>query len=447
MTQLTCCHRNKDFVTNSGYKFVEFFEPFFIDARKMNLYKVSNLTIWTISTIGCFIQLLSSIQSYFKYQSVTEAQYIVPQMITLPNLSICPRYYDISSSQKVCNSDHCDLYKKRDILDEMSLSTMFNVTPSPYELVLDVGIRRGEILSGLDRCYGEKSCGEYYTVDKFYTQEYMCYRVLHYTKPTTFVGCALATGMPGWFASYRLSKNISRDIQCIQLVVHSDPFPNFERFYTRYKLTYGNGFNMLISYTKYSFAQLGYPFNDYACGTYEEYFNCSNSCMIKRSLESFQKVPHNIVHPNGNDHLHITEKDVRKPGKDADLTAIISACKEECKVRPCSYDILKSSYVHDRDDNAYITIHCPESFFVSIAFVPQFSHLDILVYILSALGTWFGIVVIQLNPIKLFNRLKKYVKFITDDHSRQTKFDPTVRHRWMAQRQMRDNQRRHTKRY
>lgn len=363
-------------------------------------------------------------------------------MITMPNLSICPRYYDIASSQKLCNSDHCDSYKKRDILNEMTLNKMFNLTPSPYEFVLDVGVRRGEILGGLERRCVEKSCGEYYTVGKFYTQEYMCYRVIHYTKPTTFIGCALATGMSGWFANYRLSKDISRDIQYMKLIVHSDPFPNFERFYTRHKHTGGNGFNMLISYTKYSFTELGYPFDSYACGTYEEYFNCSNSCMIQHSLESFQKVPHNIVHPNGSDHLHIIEKDVRKRGKDADLTRIISACKEECKIRPCSYDILTSSFVKDEDNNPYVTIYCPESFFVSIAFLPQVSHLDTLVYILSALGTWFGIVVIELDPIKLFKCLKKCFKSVTDDHSRQAKFHPTVRRYWMAQHQMRNNIRR-----
>ena len=131
-------------------------------------------------TLACFIGfLVHSVNfsiSFFEYQTSTSMIIEIRQTIKTPDVAFCSRWTDIIDRS---NASAYSLNSKRsndpDIIDEdmsvLTLNQIFQLTPTINETIDYCHYRRNDtneaiLKNGLD-------CLEFFTVQKFYMQEFM----------------------------------------------------------------------------------------------------------------------------------------------------------------------------------------------------------------------------------------------------------------------------------
>lgn len=80
-----------------------------------------------------------------------------------------------------------------------------------------------------------------------------------------------------------------------------------------------------------------------------------------------------------------------------------SICDSECRQEPCHITYTKSNMVVTVHDIAQFIVKIPPEPFTKVTCHPSIRLIEFLVYILSCFGTWFGISVLGLNPLKFIS--------------------------------------------
>ena len=169
-----------------------------------------------------------------------------------------------------------------------------------------------------------------------------------------------------------------------------------------------------ITYTKYVSKILGFPYDERICKNSPNRGDCFTSCTTNLSIKTFGKIPPNYV-ADGYIAKHVKPLPISEYAKytniDVTLNHIWKKCEGAC-VWDCNDAYTLTSVSAGVDEHFSLNILSPNTPFLNVVSHPSVTMLDLVVYVTSALGCWFGLAIIDLVKVvpscgKIFGPLLK----------------------------------------
>lgn len=357
----------------------------------------------------------------------TEVFIEIPITFEPPSLSLCIRYADIINYKKLHN-DRPELNVSTDkpiweLLSSLTINEIFNYTPNANYLILSCSVRspidnRVALLRG-------QSCYQYFSVSKYYAQEYVCYRFNHKFPE----GATYRYSDVGWDIT------IPNDIYYIKLnrttlpvIVAQKPYLNQNLVTANEEHLFGqwdwaskftnaslieesntHATSFTLTATKVTTTRLKFPFKA-NCRDYKDTSAlCKQECLLNATLSRFNKIPYTVLVDTPYDVKHISPIDIQNDTFYKELKNIEKFCYHKCSQPDCNESLYFTQTMKDKWREYVIYVSSPRDPFISISFRAALKPAEFVLYVLSCLGTWFGVSVLSFNPFQLFNKNSEVV--------------------------------------
>lgn len=381
-------------------------------------YRIPKIILTLITVTGCAIQLQSIFVDYFKFKTVTRNEYVTPYIMEMLSLSICTPYSDIVDYNRLWKVKKIGVKNLiRDeinfmLQDSLSIREIFNLTPSSQSIVKFCSTRykSTRILSGT---YNHTKCNELFSVGKYFTQEFICYLI----EPKVglkvpFYSYMQSVDSPGEMYHIGIDSSIASRIKYLKLVVHSNEslpgvskrFAFFSHVYRPTKTLYR------VRFIRHYVRHLGYPYDPFLCiPAAANRVNCLEYCVNNKSIKAYGRIFPDLNTRNHYDYKHVSKRQAMDPEVSEYLDEIYSTCVTSCSNMDCNRDYTMTDYrAIEYDLMLKFVLETPVSPDILITFLPKINSMDLFVYVMSALGSWFGFAIIQLNPTIFLEKIKKY---------------------------------------
>lgn len=392
----------------------------------------------------CIVGLVAHVgimtDKYFRFEATTALQLNVPTDVDIPAVSVCYTFADLINVAAVNaarnltlqpmdwrNTSHIWTYKD-DIQSTVTLQDIFKFTP-PSDQVFnnkDIAIRypNGYVLAW----YNATSAQSVFDVDKFFVQDFVCYRFQLRTNGSydynkvmsslSFQGMAyqLAFDWNKFNVSQVIVPTIHRSRTIPSDSLHFSPelkrFVNWsddEPFVNVYSLTYQYIHNW----------RLPHPYHT-KCIDYEQVYhtdfcrnNCTKSqllmrCKVNQTLRYFNKLPftdiigeserinmnYSLLHNRQLSHINISKiyHDIEK------------YCNDRFNRLACTDRVFMTRKISEEvlyTNESYIRVYVPLNPNIYIQYKPMLDLFEYLTYVMSCLGIWTGMSVYNLNIVNL----------------------------------------------
>ena len=268
---------------------------------------------------------------------------------------------------------------------------------------------------GIDSNLPEYSLGhqirhyQLFQVKKYYTQEFICYiltpkqlqiSLLTYVTTIKYSRVMYLIGIENRFATR---------IRWIKLIFHSDGrLSSWSKQYstTRFNLKC-NKTMYHIGFTRHFISYLGSPYDRFICSYHSE-DECILDCVNGRTIEKYNRVAYGLDTTKADDYKHMSRAQVHDPKIAKSLDDIISECGKICNEVICDTDFTMT-YETDENDVMTILLYTPNAPDTLVKYYPSIDMLDLVVYVMGAIGAWFGFAFIQIDLMGLYSFLQKLV--------------------------------------
>lgn len=406
----------------------------FILTRNMSL-KVSKCIVVTVSTICCMFQLQSTLVSYFRYGTISRIEFVGTDILELMSLSLCVPYFPILNFKyikrifginlKDASCSSCNEYnRKRDIVEEkITIRGIFDATPNSESLITYCSMM-SESSRYFSRSTDSVRCNELFRIKKYYTQEFVCYAFHPQQFQVPTLNYFTATDSPGIIYTIGINNSFASRMKYYKFIVHSrKSLPRRSKQFSELRRTVDptrKWYN--IRFSRYFIHSLGYPYNGFICSddplSYEE---CIENCVLNQTIHHYHRVAYDLDLEHPYDYSPITRSQIMNASLSDHLDRIVSTCfNNHCKLRPCHIDYTSTFTGNDEDSDVLILLKTPSASDISTTYLPSIHFLDFFVYVMGAIGTWFGFAFIQLDPIAIYSFTKNGLKRLTSNPSNNT---------------------------
>ena len=388
--------------------------------------------IWLTSIAGCCIQLRTTFLVYFEYQTVTDISYPSIRNITIPALSLCTPYSDLLDYEELRKRKPDDWNKNpinisdrqekhNQVQNVATIEDIFDLTPPESDLITGCHLHLESTRSF--SLIHDKACYDHLSVKKFWTQEYICYKVLMNPTEVPYLNYVSGLDYPGELFRIILNKTIQEKMMHLKPIIHSRrTLATISKRYSRVHNRNDSKDNFYtISYNQHNILYLGYPFDSFTCTSNENlHRNCIEECGMTKSIEVLKKVLFDLDTTIEYKYRHVSISDIRNPITSRNIDDIIKKCDSKCNVKYCDPDYSMTRFSVSPDDDLTLIVMAPDSPFVHLRFTPALKLLDLIVYTMSALGAWFGVAFIHLEPLEVYQNFKR--KFLGRSDKSEKKF-------------------------
>lgn len=214
----------------------------------------------------------------------------------------------------------------------------------------------------------------------------------------------------------RFSGKLSESIK-IRTTINDEGYPDISRkFASGYHKRHDEDVALMISCQNFTNYKLGYPYDRNYCEDREDSFQCIYDCYGNVTLENIGKLPYSSFYDEPIDKKLISHSMLRNLTLSKLLQQWFENCEESC-ARPCSYSYCStvghadtSASLDNSKLGSTIRVESPSSPDTDTTYVPSLPFLDFVIYILSTLGTWFGLVIISCNPVNFIHKVTDIFK-------------------------------------
>ena len=162
----------------------------------------------------------------------------------------------------------------------------------------------------------------------------------------------------------------------------------------------------------YTIHTLGYPYDKYSCDSYpNQYFNCFANCIKEMTINKLKRVPYSVFIDEPLNLKMISYLMVQNKTFSKLISSISSKCKKQCPTHSCLYSycmtMARTTTSMDsvtKEKGSTIRVETTGQPNVFVNYHPSLPLLDFIIYILSSLGTWFGLVIISCDPFDFIHK-------------------------------------------
>lgn len=404
---------------------------------------------YTLCVIGCSYQLTSIIESYFRYHQTSVSKYFIPQHLKPPTTSFCVPYIDILDikNMKLRNGIEISKLSKSNQMEILSniltIRNIFDMTPNSKDLIASCRIRKHNTLM---EPLSSEGCYLNFQIQKYFSSNFMCYSIHPHQSEISFLSYTSSVDSPGLIYQIEINATLFGNVSSVKIVISDSIVPLVSAHLAR---TYiGRHFYSILSkttldiiYTKYISKILGFPYDNRPCSNVLREGNCFTRCTTNLSIESFGKLPPNYV-TNENIAKYVKSLPISEYKKytnmDMRLSHIWNKCDGAC-VWDCTDTYTVTSVLAGVGEHFSLKILSPNTPFLDIVSHPSVTRLDLIVYVTSALGCWFGLAIIDLVKVvpscrKILPPLLKKFTRKRNVINKPTKIEDRLEERWRMRR-------------
>ena len=367
-----------------------------------------------LAMIGCSFQLQSTLINYFKYLTITRTTYVYYfDTMDLMSISICIPYVDIIDYQKLKNVKKVNLIpltrndRAEKLQELLSIRNIFDLTLSNDTLLSSCALRSKtpRVMTKYD---SNNECNQFFGVKKYFSQEFMCYFISPNQYQIPYYSTYSSIDSSNVVYKIGVTDPFSSKVKYIRFIVHSNSsLPGIsKRFSPVIKPSSMKSFK--LTYVKIFMERLGYPYGGFICADKSHiYYDCVESCAMNKSIESFGKILYDTDTYHKYDQKHVSKRDAVDPIISNKIYDIYSFCWKKCSTYKCKVDYAITSQTSDVSDHMEVALDCPSFPYLWVVYYPRIELLDVTVYIMGAIGAWFGISFIHLNPLAIVIYIRK----------------------------------------
>lgn len=397
-------------------------------SRRCLLYrllpKVVTILFVVLCATGFMFQAWTIGAIYFDYKTTSTVDIEMPDVLEPPDVSLCVRYADILIDESLRSFDKLKGKEKikalRVLQDKVTLADIFNKTPETGKVIKEC-LHRTPGSYDVKQTTSNEGCMKVFTVDKYYAQEFMCYRFSQISSEENekFLYGKLAFSIiyGSLFYALVLDKEQMDGAEFCKIVIHGRltfPYDSiaYPSTFSR-TITENEKYNSFRStYNKIMIKFLPYPYVT-NCRNYETFQHsrryCFNECTKNLSLTSFGKVPFSGIEVEPMPVQHISVLDLTNYSVTSELEKITSQCRSLCQESSCVDVHYLSTILKEETsvgfDGITVNILAPASPSTKVEHREFMSLTELIIYISSCVGTWFGLSFFSLNPSDLVGKV------------------------------------------
>ena len=380
---------------------------------------VVKLLFYVFAAIGLIFQLKDVVRDYFSYRTSSKVELLRQIDSINPALLFCVRFTDVldrSNYQKygIHPKRHNDSKKIQDEFSRLTVKDVFHLTPESQELIEDCEYRHDSYHTVR---HAKQECHSLFKVLKYFNRQDICYRVLTANVSNNFKCGAISLSLYDRTKIYsiRLS-NKFQGSHMISLVSyypfrflgddHWYTLPTESRKYAKsilrlndfeQNLTDHNSF--YISHVSYQLEFLPPPY-DTMCTTNPE--NWKTGCQLacnEKIYGKYGRIPPDKTILMPTNLKMISKKDLENKTFVNDITLEKDICYNSCVFEWC-IDYFTVTEVTETylGTSLLLTATCPMSPTHRLLFYAKHQLDELLIFITSSFGVWFGFSFVALNP-------------------------------------------------
>ena len=333
-------------------------------------------------------------------------------MVPFPDLHYCFRYLEDAIDWLLVEGKYGKIYTQdaehiRNWLDVLTIRDIFNFTPS---FDIDACVYREP--TGHNFVEGKHEACNFFTVTKYVQQEYVCYKIEEKNSYSIEFGHIFRSLYSERLLYKIIFGNKFARARTIRPTLSVASLPHIGRIYAKaYKKDACDiTINLACHSIEHNF--MGYPYDRYHCSNYDsEYFDCFESCLNNATMKYLSRKLSYFYHFQPHDVKLISQSMLRNQTIVMLLKVWHAQCSKTCSMFPCKFEFcITDAHIDakvDHGKNGSIvrveSAPCPN---MVTSNVPNVSLLDFVIYTLSSLGTWFGLVIISCNPLQYVTQAK-----------------------------------------
>lgn len=389
----------------------------------MRSQKVCKCIIILVASLCCIYQLHNTLYNYFRYTTMSRIELAEAEILQLMWVSLCLPYLtfldvkfvkkkfdiDLTNLQNLLDvSEHNDYERYRDIVeDKITIRELLEYTRSTKDIIRSCSMR---FKSSRYFTYSNDTelCKEFFKIQKYFTQDFICYLFIpkqikipttNYYYANKFSGVKYSVGLQDSFAQY---------IRYYKFVVHSDGFPFRSKNFAEVRRTNDpTRKRHNIKFVRYWRKYLGYPYSLFTCTNDKKALpNCREYCIMNQTIRRYGRVIYDLDTDVPYDYPAITRIQTEDEILSSELDNIFSKCIKSCKEHYCLFDYTITTYDNDNSSHASMYLKTPSAPDTISITLPMLNLLDLFVYVMGALGSWFGFAFIHIDSIPILKPRK-----------------------------------------
>ncbi|KAI1304223.1 hypothetical protein HDE_01923 [Halotydeus destructor] len=377
--------------------------------------------------VGFSVQVAKLSELFFRYETMTHIVTDILRHSYAPAIHICPMTIQVVNvtayNEAHSSSPVKSITNVNDILafqSKLTVEDLFKYSPSAMDMIEECMIRR-PFMGGF-QSYDRTFCNNLFDVTKYFTMENMCYMIrllplqhdIQYD--TNHLGVAL--NFQGAYYSFVLTKkwdmllndfkilSLGRDGDLdkslpVALLVSRGLYQGnsmYNRFSTR---------NMRVRYVR-----LPPPYQSwcrhYLRDGFKSNIGCANSCVQKRSLETFGKFWYGSQAYFPVPEIPISTNDFKNKTFGKQFEKIYTECHAACSQQECRITWSLTSVNQRKSGNSLqFTAVMSSQPSLTIEHESKLTLESYLIFIMSCVGSWFGLSVLSFDPLTIGRRMKR----------------------------------------
>lgn len=380
--------------------------------------KLWNFTFNAICFILCSFQLLNIAFCFFEYPIVTHLKYSLPKYVSTPDVHMCvvitdlaemrTKLKDMNPKAKSTKERTWEFYYL--FYDTFTIADLLNFTPN---ITVEKCIHRHNF-GNVVNIGNKTSCSKIFSIQKYVFQQYICYRIKD-VRNNMYRALLIAESF--YYEQLLMESylpKILREVEKVRVSLTTAflPFIGRNYPYVIYKRP-GSITKLQVSCQNNTMKYLGYPYDNFICSSnVSDYYDCMERCKESKSLAMLSMLPRTSFFTRPRNFKTVSNFVNWNRSSDEIMENIHDECDGSCIKRKCHFSYCltrgKSDFPSlDLSVQSSIRVNLPDQPDMVIDEVPEIKLLDCIIFVLSTLGTWFGLVIISCNPLKLYRNFRQ----------------------------------------
>lgn len=374
-----------------------------------------------LCSVGLVVQVTYLSTEYFAYKTQTRISIDFPEFIEAPHYSYCARVTEVMDVQQTYERHDINLtasIARQQVFSQLKIGEIFNLSIAAPELISFCFFRspgRMEISYML-----QHPCSQAMGISRYFTQEFMCYK-MGLDGSYDFERVAQSAIVKGGAYEFNLNRTLLTNAKNLLNIVHSAD--EYSVVYNRYFAQllaletdeHGNAVQNFFSfsYSVFNYHLLPFPYvTNCGLNNGKEGWACRRDCLTSHCIRKLRKLPVNFLIDEKSNYLDFRLLDDYVLSSNITLqnayTQIYDMCSKLCKKPQCHYQRFNTDLQHEGTlpgvNVIRVRVALPQYPSISVRHVPVYEINDYVLLIMSCMGTWFGVSMMDFNPLKLFRR-------------------------------------------
>ena len=387
-----------------------------------------NVSFKLLCLTGFLYQIIKISIAYFAFKTSTKIELQLQNNFINPSITFCVRYPAILDRTNYEKYGFYPSYRYNTTemfsdMSKLTIKDIFDLTPDANQVISSCKYRENYYHLDLTS-YNKSECYSRLRVTKYQEGGFICYQFRTIIADNKFhcAQAALSHNSYKELYSVLLDQRFSASnaIKLISFIPYWNTsvvsMPSISRSFYVFKLRYAdespksskeNIFR--IWGDVYSITSLPKPY-DTNCANDEEAENGNVFCHRKCNIALFKKhgyFPSNEYTTRPLLMKHLNKKALLNETLARDIKSKSQACLTKCNRTYCSYDYSvtnTNTFSHKYNNSITLESTCSNRPAVIMQYLPRITIMELVMYVSSSLGIWFGTSILSINP---FNNRRK----------------------------------------